>query len=90
MPTLERVREDIREIAGRTKGVRFEEIERIVNQLGALDFETGHRKTRHGHLFRVANQKFGVCAHNRGRTEVKEVYVLEFLDAMQALGLYEE
>ena len=89
MPSLERIKATVNEIAGRSKAVRFDEIENLVDQLAAVGFPTKKRATRHGYLFKVGDQFFGVCPHNRGQSHLKEIYVAKFLDAMEALGLFE-
>jgi hypothetical protein len=93
MADIERIKRDIAQLASRRRAVRFEEIERLVRQLGLLDFKVEHRRTNETHLFRVAHVKrgtcrFGVCSHNSGRKHVKAAYVTVFLDAMAELGLY--
>jgi hypothetical protein len=90
MADLERLKKEIADIARRPKAVRFAEIDRIVNQLGILGFDTAVRRGKETVLFRVEGERFGVCDHNPGRQHVKRVYVKEFLGAMANLGLYEE
>jgi hypothetical protein len=93
MGDLEKVRDRIREIAGRRKNVTADEIEWVVNQLGALGYSVRCRVTgRGGHaiLFGVENQRFSVVTHHSGSKQLKPVYVDHFLDAMTELGLYED
>ena len=89
MPNLERIKREIRNIAQRTASTRFREIERVVRQLGEAGYEVKSRSGKESHLFRVGDQRWGVCPHNRGQ-HVKSVYVREFLRAMANLGLYDE
>lgn len=90
MADQERLKRDIAELAGRPKNVRFEEIERIVKQLGVLGHDTSIRRCKETVLFRVGEERFGVCDHNPRSQHVKRVYVKGFLRAMAVLGLYEE
>ena len=89
MADLGRIKRDIKKIAQRPAGTRFSEIERIVRQLGEAGYEVSSRPG-HTHLFRVQDQRWGVCRHNRGSQHVKSCYVREFLKAMANLGLYDE
>ncbi len=92
MADIERVRQDIKDIANRPKAVRFEEIERIVNQLEALGHSVKSRTTKGGHswIFRVDDQLFSISTHNPGSSQIKVAYVKAFLEAMINLGLYED
>jgi hypothetical protein len=95
MAELGRVKEKIRELAGRRKNVTLSEIEWIVNQLGRSGYDTNVRKTLHTRLYVVGNEisgkvRFGVCPHNKDAKQVKSCYVDEFLSAMIGLGLYED
>lgn len=89
MASLDRVRADIRELANRPKNVEFDEVQRIVKQLGEF-YATSSRSTRHGTLFNVGGRRFFVCSHNPGNAQIKKCYVDDFIDAMTDLGLYEE
>ena len=90
MADVERVKREIREIAGRSKNVKIGEIQRIVRQLGELGFLTDSRDTAHGVMFQVGAEIFHVCTHNRGSSQLKQVTVQEFLDRMANLGLLDE
>ncbi len=90
MAELKKIKQKIAELAERRKNVTIQEIEWVVNQLGQYGFETGCRGTTHNKIFRVAEQRFGVCSHNPGSKQVKHCYVDAFVDAMIELGLYEE
>ena len=87
MAEREKVEELIREIEGRRKNTTLQEIERIVNQLHILGYETSKRGTSHNMMFRVGEQKFSICSHNRGSKQLKRCYVDAFLNAMSELGL---
>ena len=85
----ERLREAIREISQRRKNVTIDDILRVVRALeGTYTVKT--RDTGHGVLIRVDSQIFHICTHHKGSKQVKATYVDDFLDAMSALGLYED
>ena len=84
---LERVKAEIARMAARPNTVTFDELERVVEQLGQIGFDVRSKPGRHSHLFRVGDQKVTVCRHNTGRKELKAVYVKEFLKGMTLLGL---
>lgn len=88
MAERNKVEERIREIAGRRKNTTLQEIEWVLNQLAQLGWETSKRGTSHNMMFRVAEQKFSICSHNRGSKQLKRCYVDAFLNAMTELGLY--
>ena len=90
MANLEKVRERIKEIAGRRRNVKFSEIEWVVNQLGLNGFDTHSRNNGHQTIFSVGSRRFGVCSHNPGSGQIKPCYVDEFLNAMVELEIYEE
>ena len=90
MATDEKIREKIRDIAGRRNNVAIDEIEWVVKQLGRHYPGVGWREATHGKLFRVGSRKFMVSEHNPGSSQVKACYVDEFVDAMTDLGWYEE
>ena len=89
MADLQKIMDDIRELAGRPRNVALAEIERIVMQLQALGYDAGFRDTRHGRLYWVNARKFSICTHHPGAKQVKSCYVREFLAAMIELELYE-
>jgi hypothetical protein len=90
MADVERVKREIREIAGRSKNVKIGEIQRIVKQLGELGFLVESRETSHGVMFQVGTEIFHVCTHNRGSSQLKQYTVQEFLDRMTNLGLLKD
>jgi hypothetical protein len=90
MAELNRVKERIRDLAGRRKNVRLAEIEWVVKQLGLCGYGVSSRTNGHQTLFRIGQTRFGVCHHNPGETQVKRCYVDHFLNVMIDLGLYDE
>ena len=90
MAELKKVKERIRELAGRRKNVTLSEIEWVVNQLGRNGYDVSSRDNGHQTLFRVARRRFGVASHNPGGKQIKACYVDEFIAAMIDLDLYEE
>ena len=91
MADLDDIKQAIQEIAQRPKNVTFEEIKRVVEQLGQLPgFTVRSRKTKHMVLFSINDRRFGVSPHNRGRKQVKPYAVKNFLVAMIELELFEE
>jgi len=91
MDNLQRVRERIREIAGRRHNVKFSEIEWVFSQLKSNGFPNARsRNNGHQTIFSVAGQRFGVCTHNPGSKQIKACYVDAFLQVMIELELYEE
>jgi 5-enolpyruvylshikimate-3-phosphate synthase len=90
MADLDRIKRDIKQIAQRQRGTRFREIKRVVDQLSEIGFTVSSRSANETHLFRVNDQLWGVCTHNRGSQHVKSVYVRAFLLAMANLDLYDE
>jgi hypothetical protein len=89
MANLGKIRDRIREMAGRPNGVELAEIEWVVKQLEVLGHRTSSRRNSHQVLFNVDGRRFGVCSHNPRSNQIKACYVKEFLDAMEDLGLYE-
>jgi hypothetical protein len=84
-----RIRREIIDISKRPRQVRFSEIQQIVGRLGEF-IHTGSRQIRHGTLFTVGTERFSIVSHNPGDSHIKKVYVRSFLDAMAAIGWYEE
>ena len=90
MATIERIKADIAELANRPNGVEFDELTRIVRQLGEVGYSIQMKPGKHSYLLRVNDQRATVCKHNPRRKHLKPAYVREFLDMMTALGLFEE
>lgn len=88
MPSAEKIRSRIHEIASKPKNVTLGDIEWVMNQL--RDFEeitvvgNEHRKA-----WTIDDVTFGVCTHHRGAKQIKPVYVKSFLNAMIETGWYE-
>lgn len=90
MSSIEKVVEKIAEIAQHRKNTTASEIDWVIDHLKQHGFDVRTpRKTRHGVLYGIADQRFQICIHNPGNKQVKVCYVDDFLDAMAELGLYE-
>jgi hypothetical protein len=89
MPTMEKLKARIAEIAGRQGNVTLDEIRWVVDGLGQNGYKVHTRDAGHATLFRVGSRVFSVCSHNRGSKQVKSCYVKEFLDAMIAERIHE-
>ena len=85
MPSSSRIREQIADIIGRPRNVRFSEIKRIMDQLNATE-----RTAAHGQLFNVNGRRVMINKHNNGKETIPKYSVDEFRDAMIELGLYED
>jgi len=86
----DQIREEIREIARHPHNVRFADIDRVFRNLEPFFTHVKKSKRKHSWLFEVGDQTFSVSDHNKGRGQVKVVYVENFIDAMIALGWYED
>jgi hypothetical protein len=84
---LTRLRKRIKEIADSPKNVRFDELSNLLdNHIEPLFHDYNHHGNPH-HAFTVGGQTFNISEPHQGK--VKEVYVKKFLEAMEAVGLYE-
>lgn len=84
----DRIRDRLREIAGRKKHVRFEEIFKLLeNHIGPMFPNYNHHGSPH-HTFTVGQETF--CIAEPKKAFVKKPYVDAFLDAMAAVGLFEQ
>lgn len=91
MSDTERIRERIRQIAQARRNTTLEDIEWVINQLGARhSVAVRDTKSGHGRIFRVDNRIFHICVHHKGSKQIKPCYIDEFIDAMTDLGWYEE
>jgi len=82
-----RIIDRIREIASSRKNVRFSELESLLdNHIKYLFPNYNHHGGRH-HAFTVGQSTFTIPEPQRGN--VKKKYVDQFLDAMQAEGLWD-
>lgn len=83
-----RLNEALREIAGRTKHVRFRELQSLLdNHIRPLYGNYNHHGSPH-HAFTVGSETFNI-AEPKGSAFLKKAYVVRFLHAMEALGLME-
>lgn len=90
MAKLDKIKDSIREIAGRPKNVTFSEIRQVMEQLKEHGFTVRSRQAGdHATLFHINDQVFSICTHNPGSKQLKPHYVKEFVNAMIELGLYD-
>jgi len=82
MASTAKIQEKIAEIVGRPHNVRFEEIEWVMNQLGA-----SQRASKHGRLFNLHRHRLMINEHNDGRDTVPKYSVDDFRDLMAELDL---
>jgi hypothetical protein len=76
----------IREISESRKNVRFPELVSLLdNHIGPLFPTYNHHGSAH-HAFTVGDRTFTIPKPRRGC--VKKVYIDQFLDAMEAVGLW--
>jgi hypothetical protein len=83
MASTARVREEIADIVSRPHNVRFSEIKRIMDHLGASG-----RPAKHGHLFCLNGRRLMINKHSDGRGTVPQYSVDEFRECMIEVGLY--
>ena len=84
---LPRIKARILEIASNPKNVDFEDLIRLLdNHIGPLYQNYNHHGSPH-HAFTLGGETFNVSQPKRG--PVKKPYVEKFLDAMEALELYD-
>ncbi len=84
---LDRIKARIQEIAANRKNVDFAELAVLLdNHIGSLFPNYNHHGNPH-HAFTVGNQTFNVSQPKRGC--VKKPYVDKFVDAMEALGMFD-
>ena len=85
---LQRIRKRIRDIAASPKNIRFDELANLLdNHVSALFPNYNHHHRSSHHAFTLGGQTFTVAEPKRGN--LKEVYVKEFLNHMEALELYD-
>jgi hypothetical protein len=82
----DRLESRIREISASRKNVRFSELVSLLDKHIAPLFSPYNHHGNPHHAFTVGNQTFNIAEPKRGC--VKKVYINQFLDAMQALGLW--
>jgi len=78
----------LQDIASRRRNVRFREIETLLENHVRLIFPNFNHHGSPHHTFTVGNQTFCVAEPHHSPF-VKKVYVDLFLEAMEAVGLYE-
>ena len=84
---LERIKTKIREIAASPKNVEFSELVALLdNHIGPMYENYNHHGNPH-HAFTLGTRTFNIAQPKRGN--VKKVYVDKFLEAMEALELYD-
>lgn len=77
----------IRDFAASPKNVRFSELESLLdNHIKLLFPDYNHHGSPH-HAFTVGGQTFNIAEPRRGC--VKRKYIEHFLEAMEAVGLFE-
>ena len=84
---IERIRAKIADIAAQPKHVRFEELVTLLDNHISRLCRYNHHGNPH-HAFTVNDETFNISKPHGGGF-VKKVYVMKFLEAMEALGLYE-
>jgi len=83
----QRIRAKIREMAASPKNVRFDEIENLLDMhIRPLFPDYSHHGNPH-HAFTVGGQTFNIAKPHAGR--VKRTYIMNFLDAMEMVDLYD-
>lgn len=83
----QRIRAKIREMAANPKGVRFDEIENLLDtHIRPLFPDYSHHGNPH-HAFTVGGQTFNIAKPHAGC--VKKPYIMMFLNVMAMVGLYD-
>jgi hypothetical protein len=83
----QRIRAKIREMAENPKGVRFDEIENLLDtHIRPLFPDYNHHGNPH-HAFTVGGQTFNISKPHAGC--VKKPYIMKFLDTMAMIDLYD-
>ena len=85
MASHDHLKADIADIARRPNAVEFEEVDRILRQLGASE----PRKTKHGYLYRVpgCTRKLMINHHADGRKTIPRYCVRDICQCMSELEL---
>lgn len=84
---LDRIRARIADIAARPRHVRFEEVSNLLdNHIGPRYANYNHHGNPH-HAFTLGEHTFNIAQPHSGF--VKPRYIRNFLEAMQALDLYD-
>ena len=85
MASNERLKADIADIAQRPSNVGFEEIKRILQQLGSGE----PKKTKHGYLFTIpgCKKRLMINRHSDGRNKIPRYCVQDFCHRMAEIEL---
>lgn len=85
MAPKEKLQKRIRELISKPKNVDYDEVEWVMNQLGAVS-----RKSRHGVMFSLPGCKNPLMLnqHNDGKKHLPPYCIADFRDRMVELGLY--
>ena len=85
MASLAQLKADIADIGQRPNNVVFEEIDRILQQLGSGK----PRKTKHGYMFKVpgCKKKLMINRHADGRSKIPKYCVDDFCERMAEIDL---
>ncbi|MHB1796452.1 MAG: hypothetical protein ACYCPO_15965 [Acidobacteriaceae bacterium] len=89
MASEEKIRERIREIAGRKNNVDAAEIDWVMNQLKQFGNVSVETENVHIKMWRFDDEIFSICPHTKGGRQLKPVYVKNFLNAMMKTGWYD-
>lgn len=66
MADIKKIKQRIRELAGKRKNVRLSDIEWVVNNLALNGFEKRIKNNEHQTKFTVGGRSFGICTHHPG------------------------
>jgi hypothetical protein len=85
MASHEHLKAEIADLAQRPNNVEFEEVDRLLRQLGAAE----PRKTKHGYLYNVpgCTKKLMINRHADGRNKIPGYCVRDFCERMAELDL---
>jgi hypothetical protein len=90
MDEIEKIKESIRDIAGRVNNVLESDIVQIMSRLGKNGYSVKSRPAGdHAVLFTINSLSLSICTHRRGSKQLKAPYVRRFLRVMSELELYE-
>ena len=89
MASEEKIRERIREIAGRKNNVDAADIDWVMNQLKQFGNVSVETENVHIKMWRFDDEIFSICPHTKGGCQLKPVYVKNFLNAMMNTGWYD-
>jgi hypothetical protein len=85
---VDRIKARVADLAKSPKNVRFEELETLLDShIGHLFGNYSHRDRGSHHAFTLGDKTFNIKKPNAGC--VNKVYVRQFLNVMEELGLYD-